>query len=130
VSLLVDTDVVIGFLTGDPTARQLLASLRPRGLAISIITYVEVYDGIYGSRDPKAADQTFRAFLGSVRVVGIRREVARQAGRLRSDLRRRGLPVKHRALDLLIAATALNLGLELVTRNQRHYADIALLKLY
>ena len=38
--------------------------------------------------------------------------------------------MNHRAMDLLIAATALEHDLVLVTRNTRHYADVADLRLH
>jgi predicted nucleic acid-binding protein len=45
-SYLVDTDRVASYLNGRPDAIDLLASLLHEGLAISLITYGEIYDGI------------------------------------------------------------------------------------
>jgi len=50
--------------------------------------------------------------------------------RLRRDLRARKLPVAQRALDLFIAATALEHQLTLVTHNRGDYADVPGLTLY
>ena len=57
-SYLVDTDVVANALKGRPEETTLLTNLSPQGLAISLITYGEIYDGIYYGRDPpnKRAD--------------------------------------------------------------------------
>ena len=44
---LVDTDRVADWLNGRPEAVRLLSALRADGLAISLITYGEIYDGIY-----------------------------------------------------------------------------------
>ena len=43
-SYLVDTDRVASYLNGRPDAVALLTSLRHEGLAISIVTYGEIYD--------------------------------------------------------------------------------------
>jgi len=51
-------------------------------------------------------------------------EIARRCAQLRETLRREGKRVRQRALDLLIAATALEFGLTVVTRNSEDYRDI------
>ena len=42
---LVDTDVVANALKGRAEEVTLLTNLSPQGLAISLITYGEIYDG-------------------------------------------------------------------------------------
>lgn len=44
---LVDTDVVVRWLKGQQDDIALLTQLLPQGLAISLITYGEIYEGIY-----------------------------------------------------------------------------------
>jgi predicted nucleic acid-binding protein len=127
---LIDTDRVVDYLSGRETPPGLLSTLRPDGIAISIVSYSEIYEGIYGSRDPKAAEQAFRDFLQGTAVLGVTRSVAKQNARIRSHLRGQRHPIANRALDLLIAATALAYDLSSVTRNQDDYGDIPGLKLY
>jgi predicted nucleic acid-binding protein len=43
---LTDTNLVADYLNGQPAAITLLNSLLPTGLAISLVTYGEIYDGI------------------------------------------------------------------------------------
>jgi hypothetical protein len=50
--------------------------------------------------------------------------VAERAAAIRADLRRQRRPLTHRALDLLIAATAIEHGAPLASRNTPDYADI------
>lgn len=126
---LLDTDFVIDHLTGQQSARDALASFLPDGVAISIITFSEMYEGIYGSRDPRTAASAFTTFLRGVPVLPITRTIAKQTGKLRLELRSAGRPITPRALDLFIAATALEHELELVTRNRKHYQDITQLML-
>lgn len=130
VKYLVDTDWVIDYLNQRSPAHDELPSLFPHGVAISIITFTEIYEGIYSSRDPERAEQVFLDFLRSCRVLALTRAVAKRHARIRGELRQRKRPVTHRALDLLIAATALARELTLVTNNLRDYTDIPALRLY
>ena len=127
---LLDTDWVVDHLAGRSEAVDLVATLAPDGIAISIITYVEVFEGILGGRDPRQAERVLRQFLEGVDVIGISRTVARRAAAIRVGLRRRRVPIDHRAMDLLIAATAVEHDLTLVSRNTRDYGDIPVLRLY
>ncbi|HEY7030069.1 MAG TPA: type II toxin-antitoxin system VapC family toxin [Thermomicrobiales bacterium] len=125
---LVDSDLVIDHLAGRPEALALLQQLTAGGLSVSIITYAEVYEGIYGGRDPKTRERVFRKMLQTMNVLGLSRAVSRRAARIGSSLRTQGtrLPLP----DVLIAATAVHYDLTLVTRNLKHYERIPDLKLY
>jgi predicted nucleic acid-binding protein len=127
---LIDSDLVIDHLAEDPAARQLLDRLAPDGLTISMITYLEVYQGILVSPDPDQAQVRLDAFLAAVPIIPFSTTVARRCARLRVELQRQGKRVRSRALDLLTAATALEHELTLVTRNLADYADIPALALY
>jgi predicted nucleic acid-binding protein len=127
---LIDSDVVIDHLADDPAAQRLLDRLTPDGLTISMITYLEVYQGTLVSPDPEQAQAKLDAFLAAVPVTPFSAEVARRCARLRAELQQQGKRVRSRALDLLTAATALEHELTLVTRNLSDYADIPSLALY
>jgi tRNA(fMet)-specific endonuclease VapC len=128
---LIDTDIVIDHLAGDQTVSTLLLNtLGPSGIAISIITYTEVYAGILRSPTRKQAEGGFRQLLRSVTVLPVTKTVARQNAAIRVDLLQRGKNTRQRAFDLLIAATAITHRLTLVTRNRADYHDVAGLTLY
>lgn len=55
--------------------------------------------------------------------------VAERCARLRETLRKQRKRINMRALDLIIAATALEYNLTLVTRNTEDYVDIPDLQL-
>lgn len=60
---LVDSDWIADYLKGRPPAVTLLRGLAPEGQAISLVTFGEIYEGIYYGLDPKANDQGFRRLL-------------------------------------------------------------------
>lgn len=127
---LIDSDWAIDHLEEIPPARQLLASLAPRGIAISIITYAEAYHGVVRSPDRFLAERKLVEFLEGVPVLFVTFEVARTLAGIREHLRLQGRPYRRRAFDLVIAATAVANDLTLVTRNFPDYRDVPGLRLY
>ncbi|HEY7035021.1 MAG TPA: type II toxin-antitoxin system VapC family toxin [Thermomicrobiales bacterium] len=122
---LIDTDITIEHLNNDPDALHLLSQLSSAGIAISIVTYMEAYQGVVRSPNPLAAQRMFVAFVSGVPVIPFSLHIARRCSRVREDLRQRGRRVRPRALDLITAATALEHNLTLVTRNKADFSDIA-----
>ena len=127
---LVDSDVLIAQREGQPGSLALLEQLAPEGLAISIITYMEVYQGTLRSPDPESARASLATFLAGVPVVPFSLAAARRCATMREDLAHRDKRVRSRALDLITAAIALEHGYTLVTYNRKDYEDIAELSLY
>ncbi len=127
---LVDSDWVVDHLADDPPAIRLLERLAPEKVAISIVTYLEACEGIERSPDRRVAEAKIAAFVSRIPVISLSRVVARRCAQLRHILRSQGKRVDRRALDLIIAATALAHDLTLVTRNIEDFHDIPDLKLY
>lgn len=128
-SYLIDTDWMADHLAGRPAATQLLESLLPDGIAISLITYGEVYEGIIWSlRYPERLESAFLEFLRWCKVLPLDEEIMRRYAGIRGDLRRRGQLIGDN--DTLIAATALHLDLTLVTRNLDHFQRVSDLQIY
>lgn len=127
---LIDTNWVVYHLADIPEAAELLERLAPQGIAISIITYMEAYQGAERSEQPEHAQARLHAFLETVPILEFTIPVAQRCARLREMLRRQGRRVRPRDLDLIIAATAIEQQLTLVTRNIDDYKDIADLTLY
>ena len=124
----VDTDWVADYLKGKPPAVERLTILAADGLAISIITFAEIYEGIYYGQNRPQHEAIFRRFLHGVEVIGINHSFARRFALIRGQLRQRGELISQ--ADLLIAATALEHNLTLVTRNRRDFDRIPGLSLY
>ncbi len=127
-SYLIDTDLIIDALHTNSSALTLLDGLAPSGLAISILTLGELYEGVSRAGDPAAHRADMRQFLDGYRIIGLDEATMDRFGRERAALRQQGLLIPD--FDLLIAATALAHELMLVTRNLRHFQRIPALQLY
>ena len=126
---LIDTDWMIDRLVETPEAVSLLDTLSAEGMGISIVTYMELFEGTL--RSPRAEGQPgLDALVRELPVLMVTMPVARRCATVRFTLRRDGKRVNSRALDLVIAATAIENGLTLFTRNVDDYADIAGLEIY
>jgi len=124
---LVDSDWVVDYLVGRLAAIDLIRELAPQGIGISLITYGEVFEGIYYGRDPQGTEAALLGFLEGARVVPLTEAIMRRFALIRGGLRRQGMIISD--TDMLIAATALEHGSILATRNVRDYARIPGLQL-
>src|SRR4051812_13469985 len=106
-SYLLDSDIVIDVLNGFDSAIRQVNLLLPSGVSISIITYIEVYQGVLEEESPQSEIDRFTEFIAAVRVLPLSEEVARRCAVIRIDLKRRGRRFRSRQYDLIIAATAL-----------------------
>lgn len=109
-NLLVDTDVFIDHLRG---ARELKPG-RHR-IHYSVVTRCELFAGDVGSA-------LIQRLLDPFREVAVDRRVAERAGQIRRET---GLALP----DALIAATAIEHDLAVVTRNRRHFEPVNRLRL-
>jgi len=125
---LVDSDWVADWLKGKLEVAEFLVSLGRGNLAISLVTYGEIFEGVYFGPDPRRHENVFGQFLRGIPVLPLNRPIMRRFARLRGEQRRRGDLIGD--LDLLIAATALYYDLTLITGNLRHFSRIPNLKIY
>ena len=92
-------------------------------MALSILSLAELYEGVYYSRDPEGDAQDLNNFLRGVTVIGLDDAVVQIFGRERGRLRAAGTLIGD--FDLLIAATALQHNLTLLTNNRSHFERVA-----
>jgi len=114
---LLDADAVI-----DHLSQRIDLPVALPGLAAT--TLIEIYTGVYGSRNPRLAEGQLKRFLRTVTLIPLNQRVIHAAARLRAELRGKNLPITHRAFDLVAAATAREYQLTLVTSNIKHFTDI------
>jgi tRNA(fMet)-specific endonuclease VapC len=87
VRFLVDTDRVIHWLNGHEKIRRRLDEVKEQGLALSVISLAELYEGIYYGRNRKAPEQGLRDFLTGADLLSIDHATAEIFGRERGRLR-------------------------------------------
>ena len=126
-SHLVESDWVVSFLNGRPQAVVLFRGFIGQRVAISAITYGEVYEGLLANPVIAPRRVQFDGFMAGVELLVVDAGVARRYAELRSDLRPRGLLIPDN--DIWIAATALAHDLTLVSRDQQ-FCRIPDLRLY
>ncbi|MHB1700819.1 MAG: PIN domain-containing protein [Acidobacteriaceae bacterium] len=124
VILLLDTSVLIDLLNGRKERRLLLAELLAQNntLATTAINVAEIHAGM---RDEEAARTS--SLLADLRCYPATCAIAMRAGQLRRDWARRGRTLE--LPDLLIAATAMEYDLTLLTDNRKDF-PMAELKLH
>ena len=126
ISYLIDTDWTVDYLNDRPTATQLFSSLAGEGIAISLFTYAELYDGALGSSAPERRVDQLQSLVDSLDVIPFDSETAREFARIRIALRFAGEPIPD--MDVLIAATAIRHQVTLISRD-RHFQRVPNLKL-
>jgi tRNA(fMet)-specific endonuclease VapC len=120
---LIDTDWVIDHLNHIEHVTRRLEERAPEGLALSIISLADLYEGVYYSRDPVESEAALQRFLNpELTILGLDEETCKIFGKERGRLRAAGLMIGD--CDLLIGATALRYNLILLTNNRRHFERI------
>ena len=70
-SYLADTDWVIHYLNGHNEIVDMLSSLAPGLVAMSVISLAELYEGVYYSTNPAKNEEVLADFLSGVSILGI-----------------------------------------------------------
>lgn len=121
---LIDTDVSIDLIGRVPNIVTFVEGLAADGIAMSVVTYMEMYQGDLLRHGTGAPSDALASYVATIPALPVTFPVATRCAEIRADLQRRGRSVRSRSIDLLIAATALEHGLTLVTRNVDDYDDI------
>jgi len=125
---LIDSDICIHAVRrGNESLSRMLRTIRPDGLALSVISYGEVLEGVLYSRERFANLVKWRGFVAGLDVLDVTLAVADVWADLRGALRSQGNTIADN--DLLIAATAIRFGMTLVSGNLRHFARVPGLEL-
>jgi predicted nucleic acid-binding protein len=110
---LVDTDIWIDYLRGHPQAIACIKQL-PERVWISAVSVAELHAGVREGAERDA----LALLISSLDVADLTAEIAARGGLLRRDYgRSHGVGLN----DALIAATTIELDLQLLTLNVKHY---------
>ncbi|HEX8199047.1 MAG TPA: type II toxin-antitoxin system VapC family toxin [Isosphaeraceae bacterium] len=120
-SFLLDTNVCSGIMRKDRRLFSRTNQYTGR-LFTSRIVVAELYAWAHAKIDPAPILKRVDLLLHDVGVLEFADDCADQFGRLKGQLRPRGITIP--PLDLLIASTSLVHGFTLVTHNTRDFAPI------
>lgn len=123
---LIDSDVLIHFLKGEPDAVKTIKKLQKQPLYVSIISVGEIWEGLLETKNKKKL-ASFNELLKTLTVVNIDLTVIKKFASVRKLLRKKGMLINN--FDLLIASTCLAHDLSLVTKNTSHFTRIPDLKI-
>jgi predicted nucleic acid-binding protein len=129
VGIVLDSTVLIAAERTGKNPRQVIddvaASLGDTEATLSVITVIELAHGIERANSPErrtTRERFMNELLKEISVEPVTVPIALHAGRIDGSLQSKGARI---ALgDLLIGATALELGYAVVTANVRHFRMI------
>lgn len=112
---LLDSDILIWHLRGRQDVVELLERLAESGeLVVSAVSVLEVQAGVRAGEEERTD-----AFLEGLACLSVDREIAGRAGAYIRTYRTQGATLGF--ADALVAATAVEHNLALVTKNSAHY---------
>lgn len=111
-SFLVDTNIIIDFLRGDPIARDFIIN-NVDEIKISVVSVSELYAGVRGKQE-----EQLKNFLNLFEILVLDNEISIEAGFLKNNYYK-----SHNSglADCMIAATSLHHNFTLVTDNFKHF---------
>lgn len=119
---LLDTDTLIYWLKGDKNIDRKIQENTPSVLYISVVSLAELYYGAYVSDEVQNNIENIETLKKQFRIIKIEESIAEEFGKIKADLRKRG--VLFGDFDILIAAISKRYNFKLVTNNVEHYKRI------
>jgi tRNA(fMet)-specific endonuclease VapC len=120
---LLDTNICISIIRKKPRiVLQRLSAATVGSVGISAITVAELAYGVQKSQSIEQNQQALEQFLLPLLIVDFDFQAALTYGSIRAELERNGKPIG--AIDTIIGAHALSLGVTLVTNNTKEFQRI------
>jgi tRNA(fMet)-specific endonuclease VapC len=121
---LLDTNICIYLIKQRPP--RVMDQFRSHAIGeigVSSITASELWYGVAKSEHQAANARALEQFLLPLVIAPFDDRAAEAYGEIRAGLEERGQPIG--AMDLLIAAHAVSLGVRLVTNNEREFSRVS-----
>jgi tRNA(fMet)-specific endonuclease VapC len=120
---LLDTNICIYLIKEKPVhVTETFNAYSVGEIGVSSITVGELWYGVAKSERREVNEQALEQFLLPLIVSEFDEEAAEAYGDIRAVLEKEGKPIG--AMDMLIAAHAVSLGVVLVTSNEREFSRV------
>jgi tRNA(fMet)-specific endonuclease VapC len=133
VGLILDSSIVMAAERRGHTVLEILEQLKAShgeiDIGLSVVTVAELIHGAYRAKadeDKRGRLAFINRLCSDVPIHPVTVELARIVGRIEGEQAAKGIAIPFE--DLVIGATALQLGFDLVTLNVRHFQLIPSLK--
>ena len=119
---LLDTNVCIAAMRGNPQVMQKLEAVAPTDCGISTVTLYELFSGVERCRHPHTERRKVECFAAPLHLLPFDADAAAQTARIRWHLEKAGNLIG--PYDLMLAGQALSLGVTLVTHNTGEFQRV------
>ncbi|TAK73286.1 MAG: type II toxin-antitoxin system VapC family toxin [Gammaproteobacteria bacterium] len=125
---LLDTCVISDFIKGEQGTLIKIKSMSPKDICISTVTIMEIQFGLM--LNPARAQKikhVIHDFTATIHIIDFNQDDAKEAAIIRSLLKQKGCPIG--SYDVLLAGTALNRKLTLISANLKEFNRVEKLML-
>ena len=121
--VMLDTNVCIAIIKRKPPqVLQRFTAYKVGEIGISWVTLAELEFGVAKSQHREQNQAALDEFVLPLEIASFDHQAAKAYGRVRAALEKKGMPIG--ALDMMIGAQALSLGVTLVANNTREFSRI------
>ena len=121
--VMLDTNICIYLIKAQPASvLDRFTAYAVGDIGVSVITLAELEYGIAKSSRPARNRAALEQFVSPLEVAAFDRNATIEYGRVRAVLERKGQPIG--SMDLLIAAHAISLDVQLVTHNVKEFRKV------
>jgi len=124
---LLDTNVCIAAIRGNPMVMQALAARSPEDCAVSMVSVFELFAGVFRCNDPEGEGLKVSTFLKPFHLLPFDWDSALKTAEIRCQLEKAGYKIG--PYDLQLSGQALSLDLTIVTHNTLEFKRVTDLRL-
>ncbi len=122
--VLLDTDILIGFLRNNKEAVNKISKLLAKHIILftTSINTAELYFGAHLSEKSQENQEAVDILTKTINIIPFELKHSKIYGEVRSDLQKKGEIINE--LDIFIATIAIEKDLPIITRNTKHFDRI------
>ncbi len=120
---LLDTNVCIAAMRGNPQVIQALVDRSPEDCAVSMVSVFELFARVFRCNDPEREGRKVATFLEPFHLLPFDWDAAIKTAEIRYPLEKAGMKIG--PYDLQLRGQALSLDLTLVTHNTREFSRVS-----